>query len=195
MQTFLPFRSFKRSAHILDDQRLNKQITEAFQILDSLKMYNPDGSLKPKYERKFKDKKKPAWLHHPANLMWIGHYNTLKYYISCFHYEWVNVRGKNYERLAPDYITPVVYPPWFCKTFRKSHRSQLVRKRPDLYGDVFSNVPELCYYWPFTWSPVFGRRIQVPPRVYKKIGHLPKKDFDKAYGVIKKHGIKGIINE
>lgn len=193
MQTFLTHKSFKQSACTLDDKRCCKQITEAFQILDLLKMYKSNGTLKPKYEQQFKGKV-PSWIHHPANIMWIGYENTLCYYISCFLYEWTNVRGKNYARPSPEYTTPIEYPPWFCRTLRKSHRSQLFLKRPDLYPR-FEKNSGWCYYWPFTWSNDFGRRIQVPPKIYKIIGRLPKKDFDKEINKIKKYGIKAIIGK
>jgi hypothetical protein len=62
MQTFLPYKDFKKSAKVLDNKRLGKQRVEAFQILNILL-----GRTKTK-----------GWRNHPAVLMWKGHSNALK---------------------------------------------------------------------------------------------------------------------
>lgn len=72
MQTFLPSRSFKECAEILDSQRLNKQVTECKQIYASLTgLSEPYG--KPA-------KKTNAWCFHPAVVMWRGYEHMLCLY-------------------------------------------------------------------------------------------------------------------
>ena len=52
MQTFLPYKSFVKSAQCLDNKRLGKQRVEAMQILKSI--YIEDY----------------GWKNHPATKMW-----------------------------------------------------------------------------------------------------------------------------
>ena len=54
MQTFLPYKTFKQSAQVLDNKRLGKQRVEAYQILRAL-----CGESK-------------GWVHQPATVMWRG---------------------------------------------------------------------------------------------------------------------------
>ena len=56
MQTFLPYADFNKSAEVLDNRRLNKQILEGYQILKVLG--NPDP--------------RAGWRNHPAVKMWRG---------------------------------------------------------------------------------------------------------------------------
>ena len=58
MQTFLPYKSFRKTALCLDNKRLGKQRVETLQILRALTgYYNQSG----------------AWLNHPAVKMWRGY--------------------------------------------------------------------------------------------------------------------------
>ena len=65
MQTFLPSSNFTTAAHMLDSKRLNKQILEAYQILNVLSGQSPTG----------------GWRNHPAVKMWRGHEMVLLEYI------------------------------------------------------------------------------------------------------------------
>ena len=64
MQTFLPYTSYRECAKALDNKRLNKQILEAYQILNVLSGNSPTG----------------GWRNHPAVLMWKGHEYSLRSY-------------------------------------------------------------------------------------------------------------------
>lgn len=64
MQTFLPHSNLILSAQALDSKRLNKQILEAYQILNVLSGNSPTG----------------GWKNHPAVLMWKGHEYSLRTY-------------------------------------------------------------------------------------------------------------------
>ena len=65
MQTFLPYKDFNKSAEVLDNKRLNKQILEGYQILKVLSSDDP----------------KAGWRNHPAVKMWRGHEKALLAYV------------------------------------------------------------------------------------------------------------------
>jgi len=61
MQTFLPYKDFTKTAKVLDNKRLNKQILECYQILNVLSNTDP----------------RAGWRNHPAVKMWRGHEKAL----------------------------------------------------------------------------------------------------------------------
>jgi hypothetical protein len=110
MQTFLPYPDFKRSAEVLDNDRLRKQKIEATQILETI-----SGRSK-------------AWAAHPAIKMWVGFEEVLNYYRGVISEE-CEKRGflggfaatLNGESLRmPHFIG--------LNAFHVSHRSNLLRK-------------------------------------------------------------------
>ena len=132
MQTFLPYRSFQKSAECLDYRRLGKQRVEAQQILNVL------------------TGKRKGWAHHPAVLMWRGYEGALRYYIHSMIREWV-CRGYNNTMVSPatcrDEKAPV--PKWLTSKFIRAHRSNLMRKDPEYYRQFKWGVPnDLEYVWP-----------------------------------------------
>ena len=145
MQTFLPYRDFRRTARVLDDLRLGKQRVETLQILRAL-TWETYG-----------------WKHHPAVLMWQGHVPALVTYGVVITDEWLR-RGRadtvmaqlvefldGAEMLAQrDLADAGALPSWLGKrAFHRSHQSSLVRKDPDHYRRYFPNVPDdLPYVWP-----------------------------------------------
>lgn len=159
MQTFLPFRSFKDSAACLDNRRLNKQITEGYQILQCLLRirYNTDIAT--------------GWRNHPAVKMWKGYERCLYEYIRhCWeewefrivtkqrkgtnsHRGWKNVYFVLFPHIEKDSI---IHPFWFDddRVF-VSHRSNLLRKdwnhyypRFQLFHAEFIPSDNLEYFWP-----------------------------------------------
>lgn len=148
VQTFLPYADFEASARVLDTRRLGKQRVECLQVLRGLTI--------PTY----------GWRHHPAVKMWRGHEEALgRYALTCCEV-WV---GRGYAdtvaatlgvELAAAGIAPVRSQadlattralPWWLgdEAFHQSHRSSLVRKDPEHYGQVFTDVPDdLPYVWP-----------------------------------------------
>ena len=149
MQTFLPYPNFARSAAVLDPLRLGKQRVEAMQILRAL--------TRPVY----------GWKHHPAVLMWRGHEEALGAYAVVICREWC---GRGHAdtcevKIMADMATADVpvpprsqvelgaagaLPPWLGdRDLHRSHRSALLRKDPDWYTRMFSDVPDdLPYVWP-----------------------------------------------
>jgi len=139
MQTFLPYADFKKSASVLDRQRLGKQRVENLQILKAL--LNPDY----------------GWQNHPAVKMWQGHLISLLDYQTSICSEWIG-RGYKDTCLEKSFALldefggdhRIVAPSWLGNdTLHISHQSNLLRKLPEHYGQYFPNVSDnLEYYWP-----------------------------------------------
>jgi hypothetical protein len=76
VNTFLLCRDFRVSASLLNDQRLNKQLVEAKQIIDANDQSRCQGQ-----------KKKIGFLNHPASIQWRNHLDGLKYYYNVHRQE------------------------------------------------------------------------------------------------------------
>lgn len=145
MQTFLPYRSFEKTARCLDYRRLGKQRVEAYQILLVL------------------EGKSTGWKNHPAVLMWKGWIPELRYYMNCMIAEWIRRGYKNTMKPIPYQSSR--RPWWLTSKVMRSYRSNLLRKDPAYYGKFKWKVPNnLPYAWPVTkedrgaslahvWSP------------------------------------------
>jgi hypothetical protein len=136
MQTFLPTDNIEEVAQILDNKRLNKQKVEAYQILNTL------------------SGKSNGWKNHPAVLMWKGHEGFLVEYALIMAQECLKrnfkdtliPKLKEYDKMYPDKTKPN----WFGnKEFHDSHKSNLIRKKPEYYQQFWSNIsPDMEYVWP-----------------------------------------------
>lgn len=149
MQTFLPFRSYAKSAATLDNKRLGKQIIEAGQILRTL---TPRWSF--------------GWGNHPAAKQWEGHNGSLLVYTYAMAREWHKRYGRVHgswkrTRMEQPELWAVIRkkypepPPWLGDPrYHISHQSNLLRKDWDYYAKHFPGVvanPELHdleYFWP-----------------------------------------------
>lgn len=141
MQTFLPLPTYAESARVLDRQRLGKQRVECKQLLLALGV--SVGEHAPK----------ASWGSHPAARMWKGYEGGLLLYGIAICGEWTS-RGYR-DSLSPQFwraiegrdISP---PPWLgCPDFHASHRSNLLRKLPEYYGQFGWLEPsDLPYVWP-----------------------------------------------
>lgn len=139
MQTFLPHADFNESARVLDRQRLGKQRVETLQIMTAL--------LTGK-----------GWVNHPATKMWRGHEASLLRYQVCVCQEWTDrgyrdtCWGKTLDLALEHHIAPRFDddPPWLGdEDLHLSHRSNLIRKKPEHYGELWPDVPaDLPYVWP-----------------------------------------------
>lgn len=157
MQTFLPYADFERSARALDTKRLGKQRVETLQVMRALTVENY------------------GWRHHPVAKMWRGHRPSLMVYQDATCTEWERrgfadtCREKTLAALAiPSLLSrenlrvPVIDellayeagqtppPPWLGREdIHESHRSNLLRKDPEFYGELFPDTPvDLDYVWP-----------------------------------------------
>jgi len=148
MQTFLPFENFYRTANILDSKRLNKQIVEVYQIFAA-------------------NHYKGGWKNHPAVLMWKGYdialfnylYNLHQVYRlrgrKEYHQSWLNFIKMYFDIYHRDPFDDMLYtqykfPEWLGdERFHSSHRSNLLRKDPEYYGQFeWTEGPDLPYFWP-----------------------------------------------
>jgi hypothetical protein len=129
MQTFLPYPSFERSVKTLDWRRLGKQRVEAFQILKALN--DPDY----------------GWQNHPAVKMWRGYERALTHYMNLCIEEWISRGYNNTMEIKP--VDWYYDPPFIGKRkFHDSHKSNLLRKDADWYGQFGWSVgPDLEYVW------------------------------------------------
>jgi hypothetical protein len=140
MQTFIVSKNVEETAKILDQKRLGKQRVEAIQIA---------RCLLGKTEKK-------GWRNHPAVKMWKGYESYLvKVYLRGIMDEWVRRGYKNtkceehYEELSCLVDNNLEEPKWYCQELFESHKSNLVRKRPDIYQEIFPDVEDgLEYVWP-----------------------------------------------
>ena len=131
MQTFLPYPDINESLRCLDYRRLGKQRVEAMQILKAL-----NGETK-------------GWVNHPATKMWRGYEDALAYYMNRCIDEWES-RGYNNNMLRANRKShEIKFPPWFSdEKFHASHRSNLLRKDPEFYGQYGWTEPDdLPYEW------------------------------------------------
>jgi hypothetical protein len=140
MQTFLPFPDFTQSSKCLDDKRLGKQRVECLQILQTLK----NGS---------------GWINHPAVQMWKGYENALIEYGIAICTEW---KSRGFNDTCLDKIRqfksskPLIKPSFINnKKFHDSHKSNLLRKKPEYYSKFNWSVPrDLQYIWPKKYGNV-----------------------------------------
>jgi hypothetical protein len=143
MQTFLPYRSFQSSARVLDRQRLGKQRVEVLQIMKG--HVQTDGL-------------HGGWAAHPAARMWEGSLNWLMNYQSAICAEWLKRGYKDtcldktlelFSRATPEQVSDD--PPWWLgrKILHASHRANLLRKDPEVYGVYgWKEKPTEGYWWP-----------------------------------------------
>lgn len=137
MNTFLPYPSFEESARALDNKRLGKQRVEALQLLNVLS--NPDAK---------------GWRNHPATKMWRGYEFALATYGIAMCDEWTR---RGFKDTVADTIRSRMgqfldsgLPHWLENhEFHAAHRSNLLRKDPDYYGQHgWIEPPDLEYIWP-----------------------------------------------
>ena len=131
MQTFLPYPSMGLSVRCLDYRRLGKQRVEALQILNAL------------------DGKSQGWVNHPATKMWRGYEAALRFYRDLCIEEWVR-RGYKNTMQKEDAHRVIRLPPWLGdESLHASHRSNLLKKDPQHYGQFgWSEPHDLPYVWP-----------------------------------------------
>ncbi len=154
MQTFLPYPDFRESARVLDDKRLGKQRVEAMQLHRAIV-----GTT--------------GWSSHPAAVMWRQHPRALARYGLIICVEWIS-RGfrdslSDYfwdAQFGDDQPTPVLKlgMPWWLgdDQFHASHRSNLLRKKPDHYGRLgWVETDDLPYVWPGVVSPTDRLGVEV----------------------------------
>jgi len=134
MQTFLPYEDFENSLQALDTKRLGKQRVEAKQILNIVSGISPFS----------------RWRNHPAVNMWRGYSQALRHYYNIALNVWIAKGYKNTMVHAIYDDTPIIFPDWLGdKRLHSSHRSNLLRKKPDFYSKYgWSEADDMPYFWP-----------------------------------------------
>ena len=131
MQTFLPSKSFKRCARVLDRQRCGKQRVEAWQIYQILIGQSH------------------AWKNHPIVKMWRGYEKALALYYNSFLEEWQR-RGYRNIKLEPIPVRGrIKMPPWIgMRKLHSSHRAALLAKNNAHYSQFgWKEQPVINYHW------------------------------------------------
>lgn len=136
MQTFFPIPDISLNAMVLsrDRKRLGKQRVESLQILQTLTY----GS---------------KWNNHPAVLMWKNYEGFLIDYSIEICNQWKAFNYKDtclekileFRRIYPDNVKPFWLGNW---KFHLSHQSNLLRKNPGVFANIFDCHNDLAYYWP-----------------------------------------------
>lgn len=154
MQTFLPYRSFRRTAKCLDYKRLGKQRLEAHDIFYlAMRHVGGDVGFLLRKSIKHQDLLWKRYRNHPAVLMWVGYEYTLREYYFCIVTEW-KLRGYKHSMYMPDqgelFLEEGIVPPWLGKkSFHDSHRSNLLKKDLSWYKNYDWDVSnDLEYVWP-----------------------------------------------
>lgn len=155
MQTFLPYPDFESSVRCLDYRRLGKQRVECFQLLKALgDTVNADLTDLPPDPILTREGasvvlKSPGWVNHPATRMWRGYAGMLAVYHDACINEWTRRGYKNTMRLRAR-AGPHPSPAWLGDpALHASHRSNLLRKLPEHYGQFgWTESPDLEYVWP-----------------------------------------------
>lgn len=136
MQTFLPYPSFQASVSVLDKKRLGNQIyREALTLI------------------------RGGWKNHPASKMWRG----FEWHLASYALHGL-VELKKRKAIADHLIRKHAetfiniqsehkdngLPPWIGDDrFHASHRSNLLRKDPEWYGQFgWTESHDLPYVWP-----------------------------------------------
>ena len=134
MQTFLPYPDITKSVQCLDWKRLGNQRVEAKHILDILRKQRHPG----------------RWKYHPAVKMWNKHINALALYMNACIQHWIE-RGYNNTMIPHRIRGHISMPSWFGNpAFHASHRSNLLRKNPEWYGQFGWKEPDdMKYVWPY----------------------------------------------
>lgn len=137
MQTFLPYKSFEKTAECLDYRRLGKQRVEALQIFNALTGVPTKSG-----------KSYTGWLNHPAVIMWKGYEEALLLYKNKMIEEWI-LRGYNNTMDMIGLSDNIEMPRWLGNSkLHASHRSNLLRKDYEYYSKFnWEESDDMEYYW------------------------------------------------
>ena len=165
MQTFVPVSdSYAASVAVLDRSRLGKQRVETLQLITAITgLAFPNArEIAAGHEpgRIFDRGPKRAWQRHPAALMWSQDVFGLVCYQRATCAEWANRGHKDTclektEALLDEFsqrrtFSLSEWPNWWGdERVHDSHKANLVRKDPGLYGPMWYDVePAEGYFWP-----------------------------------------------
>ena len=151
MQTFLPYKSFTKSAQVLDYTRLGKQRVEAMQIFNALTGVPTKSG-----------KAYTGWLNHPAVVMWKGYEEALLLYKNKMIEEWI-LRGYNNTMEMIGVSDDVDMPHWLGNSrLHASHRSNLLRKDFEFYSQYdWGESDDMEYYWDVGYESLTPEKMEL----------------------------------
>tara|TARA_R100000995_G_C3475218_1_gene120550 strand:+ start:605 stop:1069 length:465 start_codon:yes stop_codon:yes gene_type:complete len=151
MQTFLPYKSFTKSAQALDWKRLGKQRVEAMQIFNALTGVPTKSG-----------KAYTGWLNHPAVVMWKGYEEALLLYKNKMIEEWI-LRGYNNTMEMIGVSDDVAMPHWLGNSrLHASHRSNLLRKDFEFYSQYdWGESDDMEYYWDVGYESLTPEKMEL----------------------------------
>lgn len=151
MQTFLPYKSFTKSAQVLDYKRLGKQRVEAMQIFNALTGVPTKSG-----------KAYTGWLNHPAVVMWKGYEEALLLYKNKMIEEWI-LRGYNNTMEMIGVSDDVDMPHWLGNSrLHASHRSNLLRKDFEFYSQYdWGESDDMEYYWDVGYESLTPEKMEL----------------------------------
>jgi hypothetical protein len=122
----LPYPNLAKTAEVLDYRRLGKQRIETLQILNTLTGISH------------------GWQNHPAVKMWA----MCEEWIARGYKDTTLPRLREIRDNLENQVREL--PSWWGEeALHLSHQSNLIRKDPIFYGQLFSGIPDnLPYYWP-----------------------------------------------
>lgn len=141
MQIFIPYEDFYDIANCLDKKRLFKQVVEARQILAT------NGVKVPKVSGGYC---KPTHVNHPINPMWRDYTDALCIYHDILLEKCIDL-GFNTTMGYLANTDSADCPPFIgWQPIHDTHRSNLLRKDPEHYGQFGWEVPtNLEYIWEY----------------------------------------------
>jgi len=143
LDTWMPYDDPIKTASILDSKRLGAQIFEGIHILASLLRFE-DYLVNPKKSTR----------QYETTRIWKSYEKDLLYwYLKPMILEWQRrgfnwkgtVNERNINRISKfmkkNHYRPITgSPPWVCKEVCESHKSELVRRAPEIYAELFLGV-------------------------------------------------------
>lgn len=181
VNTFLLCKNFVESAKLLDSRRLNKQCTEAKQIIEAIERMHS------------KSVDKSGFTKHPALLQWKDYVDALKYYYNV-HREEALEREIKISAPAYTFACPVeeIKIPWFvdCPHFWYSHCAALYLKMKWHYKYVKLVFPRIYlkygYFWPSkikieNLCPLFVKRQLMHDAISMRVPIMDLDDFLEKY--------------
>jgi len=135
MQTFLAYSNLEQSAKILDIKRLNKQISECYEIIRSI-----TGESK-------------GWRNHPIVKAWRNHYSVVALFgIFCCEEKMKRIGSSHscYEKLK-SYLSKTEGVPWWFgnEKIHSQYRANLLAKNFDWYQQFnWLEKPNFIRYYP-----------------------------------------------
>lgn len=167
MQTFLPYPSIYDSTKCLDKRRQFKQVVEAGQILDALKIRKEGTPRTPGVQR---------IISHPASMAFYGYEDALTEYYNIFWQYAVDVHKVKMKKMGLRKVSSqkIEWPKWWAfPAYHANHRARLLEKKPEHYSQFgWTELPTMVNYYPVD-------KNGLKPEILEWYDKIQKSDYDK----------------